>query len=146
MEEIKLSFVLTDNDDWPGFSTESFWVDSFQGEFRLKNIPFFVKNIAYDDDFRVSKYNDEGDVEQFEVTKASGNSTIWIYNSGQVNEDDLLKLLEKNSIGFEAGVYYGLITINLPASQSLKHFDHLVSEIDPENNLVIVYPTLRHLD
>lgn len=142
----KLSFVLETRDDWPGFSLESLWTEKNNERFRIKSIPFFVKGLAYDDEIRILKYGKDGIVEAFDVVLPSGNSTIWIYVPANLDEDWVLEELGKSGIGFEGGVYTGLITANLPEETSLRHFDDLIRKVDPAQDLKLAYPALRHED
>ena len=71
----KLNLVYN-NDIEGGISTESVWVVKEGDYYRIKNIPFFAPNLAYDDLVKVE--DDEGELFFDSLIEPSGHSTIQI--------------------------------------------------------------------
>ena len=143
-EMIKLTFVLSDAiaSRLP-VSTESIWCEREQVGFRIKNAPFFVDGLSFDDVISV-KEGEAGTVALDRVLVKSKNSTLWIQlhdlEAGQCAIEQLVAL----GCGVESGVLSGYYSINVPERVSM---DAVYGIVDPDVDkqiLSVAYPSIRH--
>jgi hypothetical protein len=73
-DKVRVNFVYYDIDK--ELATESVWAEKENNYYRIKNIPFFVPNIAYDDLISVEEYEDGLFFD--DIIDRSGNSTLQI--------------------------------------------------------------------
>lgn len=72
----KILFCLDVEDDYPPVSKESVWGEKLpSGNYKIKNIPFYTKEVSFDDEVTVSK-GEDGELLFNAVIENSGNSTI----------------------------------------------------------------------
>lgn len=110
MEESKVKFIYYDLED--NLAVESVWALKEGNYFRIKNIPFFAPNIAFDD--LVSVENDEGELFFDDIIEESGNSTLQliIFNEKDINE--VTKKIESFYCGWEGSHLKGYLSVNIP--------------------------------
>jgi hypothetical protein len=77
---VKVNFKL-DPADGHGFDTESVWAERVgPSEFRLKNSPFFVFGVSFEDVVEAKKLDDDDQILEFRsVISRGGHSTYRIY-------------------------------------------------------------------
>ena len=85
---------------WSGFSYESIWVDCVSfNHYQVKNIPFYVEDLAPDD---VVKGRSEDDRLVFEsFAEHSGNSVLLCICNGPIAEAELLVTLKEMAFRYE---------------------------------------------
>lgn len=91
---------------------ESVWASKEGNGYRIKNIPFFAPNIAYDD--LISIEDDNGELFFDDIIIESGNSTIQliIYNENDI--EYITKKIECFGCGWEGSHLKGCISLNIP--------------------------------
>ncbi|TPG31113.1 DUF4265 domain-containing protein [Flavobacterium pectinovorum] len=105
--------VMFDYYDLEGnLDVESVWAAKEGNGYRIKNIPFFAPNIAYDD--IISVEDDNGELFFDDIVEESGNSTlqIIIYNENDIEET--IKKIESFDCGWEGSNLKGYISVNVP--------------------------------
>ena len=86
----KVSFKL-DASDWHGYATETLWAELVSsGRYRLRNTPFFAKDVSFED---VVVVKAQGDILMFDSTSiAGGHSTYRILLEKNITDSAFLKL------------------------------------------------------
>lgn len=111
----KLKFRLTDEQAGPfPVASESLWCDQEGSLYRVKNIPFFIDNISFDDLVSISK-DANGICEVVEVVSKSANSTVWIYLRESSLGTVLIDELVSGGCGVESGAIDNYYALNIPA-------------------------------
>ncbi|HEY1196523.1 DUF4265 domain-containing protein [Flavobacterium sp.] len=95
---------------------ETVWAAKEENGYRIKNIPFFAPNIAYDD--LISVEDDDGELFFDDIIIESGNSTIQliIYNENDI--EGITKKIESFDCGWEGNHLKGYISVNVPKEVS----------------------------
>ena len=78
MRKEKVGFLLKQTDGWPPLEIEHIWLENNDDFYTVKNFPFYIKGIAYDDVITI-ELDENGCAKKWEVIKPSGNSLIWIF-------------------------------------------------------------------
>ena len=143
----KIPFALTGAQAGPfPVSTEAMWCVEELGNYRVKNVPFFIDGLSFDDLIAISREGAEGAWRIQGVVEPSGNSTIWIYAGDSTEGEKLVDRLIAMGCGAEAGVIPDLYAINVPASHSISDV-YAVIDVGVEERLIEVdYPSIRHVD
>ncbi|MES1195547.1 MAG: DUF4265 domain-containing protein [Steroidobacter sp.] len=143
-DTIKLRFLLTDSRS-AGFpvTIESLWCIKENDGYRVKNAPFFINGISFDDLISVRTL-DSGEVQLNQVIQPSGNSTLWLNFPKPELAKDILNTLTSLGCGTEGGVFPGYYSINIPQNVDIQPiFDLLDSELD-KGIVEVNYPSIRH--
>ncbi|WP_294963477.1 DUF4265 domain-containing protein [uncultured Flavobacterium sp.] len=115
-EEIndKVTFVYYDLEG--EIAMETVWAAKEENGYRIKNIPFFASNVAYDDLITVE--DDDGELFFDDIIIESGNSTIQliIYNENDI--EGITKKIESFDCGWEGSHLKGYISVNVPKEVS----------------------------
>lgn len=116
-KNIKIKFVYYDIEG--KLAVESVWAEKENGFYRIKNIPFFTPNIAYDD--LVSVEVDDEELFFEDIIEMSGNSTlqIIIYNIEDIKT--ITSIIENFKCGWEGSHLDGYISVNVPKKVDYKN-------------------------
>lgn len=112
-------------------AVESVWVLKEENGYRVKNIPFFIPNIAYDDIIIVEE--EDGELFFDDIVMEFGNSTLQviIYNENDIEE--IIKKIENFDCGWEGSHLKGYISVNVPKGINyLPIKDFLDKELESE--------------
>ncbi|MGH2666304.1 DUF4265 domain-containing protein [Flavobacterium sp.] len=143
-EEIrdKVKFVYYDIED--NLAIESVWALREGDCYRIKNIPFFAPNIAYDDLITVEE--DEDELFFDDIVEESGNSTlqIIIFNENDIN--DITKKIEDFECGWEGSHLKGYISINVPKKVKYSPIKEFLESKSKEKKLDYKEACLAHND
>ncbi|GGF10468.1 DUF4265 domain-containing protein [Flavobacterium limi] len=113
--------ILFDYYDLEGnLAVESVWAIKEKNGYKIKNIPFFVPNIAYDD--VISVEDDNGELFFDDIIKESGNSTIQVIIYDEINFEEVTKKIESFGCGWEGSHLKGYISVNVPMKISYAPF------------------------
>ena len=141
---VKLTFNLTQEQAGPfPVSTESLWCDCEGEYFRVKNIPFFLDELSYDDVISVTSLPD-GNYRIESIVVPSDNSTLWI---GVLDDDEGTRLvteIKELGCGSESGVFNGYIAVNVPSVVDLRKVLAIVQQGEERGTLIVDYPSIRH--
>lgn len=136
----KLGFPLQPEDGWPPFEIEHLWVEPIGLRFIVKNSPFFVKNLAYDDVI-TAKFDRNGYVRDWSLVSESGNSTIWVILK---SASDVLERLSAIGCGIEGEPIDDLYSVNVPPGLDMKLVDGVLRPLDSDGIVAVAYPAFRH--
>jgi hypothetical protein len=108
-----------DEDDYPPAGYENLWTQPVGGGlFRIDNIPFFAKSIAWGD--IVSAIPEQGLLKFKEVVKPSGHSTLRLIVYDEAEVPSVLEQFGKLGCTNEKSHIPGLIALDVPPSVSLE--------------------------
>ena len=140
---IKKHFRLEREDDWPPARLESLWCDEVDGMYQVRNTPFFISGLAFDDVFRVLD-EEEGEIVSWELIRSSGNSTLWAFFRDENVEHVVLSQLSQIGCGFEGGAVKGLYAVNIPEACSIAGVEDVLSPHEIAGSVETAYPADRH--
>ncbi|MFH6995148.1 DUF4265 domain-containing protein [Flavobacterium sp. FlaQc-48] len=106
----KITLVYYDLDG--NIAMESVWASNEGTGYRIKNIPFFAPNLAYDD--LISVEDDNGELFFDDILEESGNSTIQLIIYNEKDIEDITKKIESFECGWEGSHLKGHISVNVP--------------------------------
>lgn len=140
--EIKITFELTDEQKGPfPVSTETLWC-TVEGEYyRVKNIPFFIDNLSFDDLISIGRVGNEL-FEIRSIVSESGNSTIWIYFKKK--DKRIIKHIVELGCGVESGVLDDYYAINIPSEIEYSLVFDYLEECERKGTILVDYPSIRH--
>ena len=141
--KVKLCFRLT-QDQSAGFpvGAERIWCRKEPGGYRVKNAPFFVDGLSFEDLITVRDLG-SGDVELDQILERSGNSTIWMNFSNPDFSKAVLDSIRSLGCSIEGGVFPGYFSVNVPEIVPIVDvFDLLDKEIN-QGVLEVNYPSIR---
>lgn len=142
---VKITIQLTDDQmgDYP-VSTESLWFDKEGDYFRLKNVPFFIDNLSYDDLVEIRQCSSDT-YEIINIVSPSKNSTVWLCINGDDAAKTILDGMKQLGCIVEGGVLYGYYAMNIPADTNFDEVYSLIEKGQESNVLVVDYPSIRHV-
>ncbi|NQZ10330.1 MAG: DUF4265 domain-containing protein [Algicola sp.] len=144
MEKIKF-LIRNVEADWPPVKHESLWGERNGDSFKLKNAPFFIDNVAFDDIVQIKKL--DGDVfDIIKVINPSQHSTIWIYINDDKDVSLILEAIKKLNCGVEGGAVDNYYSINIPSSATLAKLYVLLDPYIGDERIIIDYPCLKNTD
>ena len=140
---MKLGFTLNNENGWPPFDIEHLWVEELGRNYRIKNTPFFVRDIAFDDEIqsRVDRY---GYVKEWKVIKRSGFSTAWIVVSSGNYTSQLIEALNNARCQTETGALEGYIAVGVPPTVKIEIFDRIISQQLASGALQLAFGSFQH--
>lgn len=142
METSKFTISLSDEQRGPfPVATESIWFDKVSPGWRIKNIPFFVDGVAFDDIVKLSML-ETGEYIIDLVLEESGNSTIWVYINNKVGEN-CLQELKNIGCGVEGGVFEGYYAVNVPALLNWSTIENALGLFIDNEDISVDYPCVR---
>jgi Domain of unknown function (DUF4265) len=144
MTDIKLTFQLTDKQMGDGpVSTESLWCAAEAGLFRVKNIPFFIDGLSFDDLISVKRRSDES-YDIAGIIERSRNSTVWLYLKKESGGRCVLDEVKGLGCGVEGGAVADYFAINVPETVNFKTVQFLLSSGEKAGALIFDVPSMRH--
>jgi hypothetical protein len=126
----KIQFELP-SDTWHGHSTENLWAEELSsGKYRIKNTPFFVKGISFED--IVSSAVRDGTLTFEKVLISGGHSTYRIILRDGIKHDAFVKSwmqIEKLGCSFESAHFgYDICAVDIPSNVDIKLVYHLLEK------------------
>ena len=101
---MKKSFKLYPDDGWPPAEVENLWLKPKNHDtYTIESTPFFVKGVALGDKISLNE-RVGGDVENFSVIEAGGNSTVWVRCESCWIYCELLRKLGSQSSSFKTNL------------------------------------------
>jgi hypothetical protein len=128
---VKVFFELQqDEDGYPPVTCESIWATSVgDGLYRLDNIPFFARGIAYEDIVSAVPRED-GTLGFVEVVRPSGHSTLRVIAYDAARAPALRRELESLGCDTEQSHIPNLFAVDVPPSVSLDEVRRLLEAED----------------
>jgi hypothetical protein len=93
-------------------ATEGVWADKEGDYYRLKNVPFFAPNLAYND--LISVENDEGELFFESLIAPSGHSTVQIVFFKVAHFDQVTEELTRLQCDWEGSHIKECISLDVP--------------------------------
>jgi len=117
---VKIFFELQqDEEGYPPVTCESVWATPVaQGLYRLGNIPFFARGVAYEDVVSAVRM-DDGTLGFVEVVRPSGHSTLRVIAYEESDAPVLRHKLEEIGCDTEQSHIPNLFAVDVPSSVSL---------------------------
>lgn len=124
---VKIFFELEQDDDgYPPVTCESVWATPVeQGLYRLGNIPFFARGVAYEDVVSAVR-KDDGTLGFVDVIQPSGHSTLRVIAYEESDAPVLRRKLEELGCDTEQSHIPNLFAVDVPPSVSLEAVKHLL--------------------
>lgn len=145
-KSVKLTFSLTKEQAGPyPISTESIWCDVEGDYFRVKNIPFFINRLSFDDLIAVEKTK-KGGWRIAKIIEESRNSTIWLYFTSWPEGGGVLDQIKLLGCLAEGGIFQGYYAVNVPANVDIGDVYSVIDIAEEQSLLLANYPSLRHKD
>lgn len=114
----KIFFKLTIKDGYPPVSEESIWGDKVEDNiFKIKNIPFYTKDVSFDDTVSVIEKNEN--LYYKKTVKSSGNSTIRVIFFSEEEIDECISHFEEMGCDCEK-FSSNFISINIPITLNIE--------------------------
>ncbi len=144
--DMKLTFKLTEEQSGPfPVSTESLWFVEENSGYRLKNIPFFIDELSFDDVISV-KQLDKNLYCIEKILQPSLNSTIWVYLKDVDSGKEIIDKIVGMACGIESGVIDDYYAVNVPGEVEYSSVYNLLVEEESNGVLMADYPSTRHFD
>ena len=109
----------------------------------MKNAPFFIKGLAFDDTFTAEPDAVNGCIFEYQLIESSGHSLAWVLKNEGADfnpEKDLLLKLGCSVEGFPA---FHLWSIDIPATVDAAAVDKQLTRIE-ELGFAVAAPVWRH--
>lgn len=139
----KLSFNLDIEGDWPPVSSESVWCELNDGNFRLKNAPFFITGLAVNDVFTAEIDSVNNHIFEFSIVKESGHSVIWCMNNNEIEISKFKKSIISLGCRVEELQQFSLYSIDVPVDIDVDALDEVIDEFEGKG-LDFAFPVWRH--
>ncbi|GAB2667753.1 DUF4265 domain-containing protein [Kribbella swartbergensis] len=146
----KVSFELPEETRlWAPGSTELLWVEktSVQGEGIVRNVPFYVKDVAYGDTVRVRVDHAARQLVFDEIAGRSGNSTVRVIVKSEEGRERLEAILTEHQCSWEIDSTDLLWAIDVPSEADYADLRVVLAAL-VESGLVGVeeaYVSVKHL-
>jgi hypothetical protein len=132
MDRVKLSFLLSQDSDWPPVGEESVWARRVHGDiYRIDNTPFFARNVASGDLVEASE-DDRNRLLVRRRIEPSGNCTIrlLVFPEGPLAGDrarvlGLFSPLGVHGEGIEA---FSMVALTIPPKAAYGDVKKLIKE------------------
>lgn len=116
---MKNKVTITYYDANQEIAEEKLWIEKKNDlEYQIKNIPFFVPNLAYND--IISVENDEGELYFEELIRPSEHSTIQIVFFNTESIKDVTRDIEKMICSWEGIDNQHIIAVDVPGNVNYK--------------------------
>ena len=127
LDATKIAFKLKVVEDWPPFKVETLWLKKLESGYEVRNIPFFIENLAFKDLIQISKSDDElYEVEK--ILKRSGNSTLLVLIDDENIKNEVLFSIKKFGCRYETGILKGYYTINVPPEVDVDDLESILEK------------------
>lgn len=141
---VKIAIKLTDeqSEGYP-ISSESLWFDRYEAFYCLKNIPFFIDNLSYEDVVELIP-SEDGYYEIKSIVKSSDNSTIWLSFYDEKASKQYLDKINMYGCGYEAGIFKNYYAVNIPSTVDIERIYNIIDDGEDKKVLIADYPSIRH--
>ena len=123
-------------------ATESVWASKEEDYYRIKNVPFFAPNLAYND--LVSVEDDDGELFFDSLINPSGHSTIQIIIPNQNDFEKITSDLTKLKCDWEGSHLKEYISVDVPKGIDYSKVKQYLERQHSENKLDYKEACLAH--
>ena len=138
----KVLFALEVEDGWPPVATEGVWCERVNGNYKLKNVPFFISGLAMDDTFTAEPDAVNEHIFEYEILKESGRSVVWLMNNKRLDISEFIKKIKALGCRYESLTQYSLGAIDVPPSIDVTQFYQAIDEYEAKG-LDFAFPVWR---
>ncbi len=138
----KVLFALDVDNGWPPVGAEGVWCEKVGGNYRLKNAPFFIPNIAAEDVFSAEPDPVNDHIFEFEVVQESGHSVIWLMNNIDLDLTEFIDRIKSLGCFYEGFPRFSLGSIDAPPSTNERLLNSLIDEYE-EKGVDFAFPVWR---
>lgn len=124
---------------------ERSWIEQKGDYYRLKNIPQFVDEVAFDDVVKLHAVAQEAYVIT-DIVEASDNSTLWVLFKQPNCIQSFIQRVKALGCGIEGGALEGYYAINVPIQVDIESCYAIIDTMEHQGILVADYPCLRQGD
>ena len=136
-------FALDIEDGWPPVGSEGVWCERVDKNYRMKNSPFSIPGIAFNDIFAAEIDSVNEHIFGFEIIKESGHSVVWLMNNNDLDISEFRKKIIDLGCSFEGFPKFSLGSIDIPHTVDGESFERLVDEYE-EKGIDFAFPVWRH--
>jgi hypothetical protein len=139
----KVAFALDTENEWPPVAIEHVWCEKKGAVYQLKNAPFFINGLAFDDKFSAEPDSVNGCVFEFTVVESSGHSLVRILEQDGLKlgqyEDELISL----GLSVENFPRFSLYAVDVPAIVNSEAVNALMDRLEGLG-FAMAFPVWRH--
>lgn len=135
----KIMFALDIENNWPPVGSEGVWCERIGEHFKIKNTPFFIPNLAFNDVFSAELDSVNKHVFEFEVIERYGHSVIWLMNNDKVDLTAFRKRLIQLGCSYEGFPQFSLGAIDVPPTTKYERLDEIIEKYESKG-VAFVYP------
>ena len=139
--DYKIKIVYRDLED--KIATEGVWAEKEGEYYRLKNIPFFAHNLAYDD--LISVEIDDGEMFFDSLIEPSGHSTIQIVFFNMLYFEMVTEDLVRFNCSWEGSHLKEYISVDVPKTVEYLQVRKYLEQKRKENTLDFKEACLAHI-
>lgn len=134
----KMEFRLQVSEDWPPVSSETLWVETLdEGNFRVDNPPYFVRDLAVDD--VVEGAETDGPFLTFiEKVASGGHSTVWVITLDKADKAWLIESMRSEGCFVEVSPWPSLMTLDVPTKIALEKVRRILQPLVSESFISVV--------
>ena len=142
-DAVNLKILLTEDQRGPfPVSVESLWFKPIGNNFQLKNVPFFIDELSFEDVVSVTLISDD----TYEITSVvtqSLNSTVWVYVKEEFSGHKLIKELLSLGCDVESGVIDDYYAVNVPEGSDYIKISELLDTAEDSKKILVSYASMR---
>ena len=118
MKHYKILFVYPKDENPEEYGVEGLWASKKGDYFKIDNIPFYVKNIAFGDVIKAEVDEDDNAIYFEELIYPSGNSVVRIIPTDKLDTNKIGRELENLGCDWEGLKSDNLMAVNVPKNIS----------------------------
>jgi hypothetical protein len=138
--DYKIKLVYHDLEE--KIAVESVWAEKEDNYYRIKNVPFFAPNIAYND--LVSVEDDDGELFFDSLVEASGHSTIQIIFFDLQCFDEITNELVRLNCSWEGSHLKEYISVDVPKEVDYSKVKRYLDDMSSRKKLDYKEASLSH--
>lgn len=139
----KISFALNVEEGWPPVSVEHVWCEKNGEIYKLKNAPFFINGLAYNDQFTAVPDAVNGCIFEYSVIESSGHSLVWVIEQNGIQLQQFKSELLCLGCRIEGFPQFNLHAIDIPRAVEAAKLCELLYKIESAG-FALAFPVWRH--
>jgi hypothetical protein len=121
---------------------ESLWFKPIGANYQLKNAPFFIDGLSYDDIVSL-RLVDEDTYQVGEILEHSLNSTVWVYLKESSAGLRVIERLTSFHCDLETGVIDDYYAVNVPGGSDYIAITELLDSAEDLGHILVSYASVR---
>ncbi len=139
----KFLFALDVVDGWPPVGTEGVWCERVGDDYQLKNVPFFIPNIAFGDIFQAVPDPVNDHIFKFDIIEESGHSVIWLMNNIDLDLAEFVENIKALGCSYEVFSQYSLGAIDAPPTVDVDELNDAIDTFEGKG-IIFAFPVWRY--